>query len=235
MIVVDDGCDDSNCCDDCDCLVVVVDCCCGRCRFSIGVSVDGMMAGPSTAKANAMICDFGSGSGGSGSVAQYDMLGYASSQIVLHPTSGVGNMSAYQTGSSSVMMWSRYANNGDANDAGIVLDGVTNVVWAIGSGNKYSSVPMPAMSSVLIDLSGVASATPSNTGSSSVSESATVSPSVNTLSPTPSVSPSGVSASPSPSTLTYGHSAEVTSGLMLYWNRDGDRFDFKAVLSSLAW
>ena len=202
------------------------------CRFSVGFSIDGMMAGPTNAKANAMIVDF---SKPGSPVQQYDMLGYASSQLVVHATSGVGNTSAYQTGSSSVMMWSRMANNGDVNDAQISLSGVTQVVWAIGYDNKYASSPLPPMSAVAIDFSGVASASPSVTPSISVSLTPSVSPSKATLSPTPSVSPSGVSASPSPSTLSYSNSAEVTSGLMLYWNRVGDRFDFKAVLSSLAW
>ena len=202
----------------------------------MGFSVDGMMSGPANAKANAMICDFGSvGSGGVGTMGQFDMLGYSASQIVSHNTAGVGNMSAYQSGGESVMMWSRYADNGDANDAQIVLDGVTNVVWAIGSGNKYSSVPLPPMSSVVIDLSGVASSSPSVTSTGSVSETATVTPSEATLTSTPSVSPSGVSASPSPSTLMFVNSALVTDGLMLHWNREGDRFDFKAVLNKLAW
>ena len=194
--------------------------CC--CRFSVGFSADGMMSGPVNAKANVMICDF---SNAINPIGEYNMLGYTGSSIVAHNTAGVSNGTAYQSGGTSVMTWSRMANNGDANDAQISLSGVTMIVWATGLGNKYASAPLPPMAATAVDLSGVASVSPTTSAS----------PSPASLSATVSVSPSAASASPAPSVASFDHSAELTPGLMLYWNRVGDRFDFKAVLSSLAW
>ena len=183
----------------------------------MGFSQNGMMQGPAGANSNVMIVDFAKSTMG-----QYDMLGYAGSQIVAHDTSGVGNMSWYQTASTSVMSWSRQAHNGDASDAQISLTGVSNIVWAVGLGNGYASSPLPPMGNTIVDLSGVASA------SGTASET-----------PSPSASSSGgyvaPSSSPAPSPVSYTHSAVLTTGLTLWWSREGDRFDFQAVYDGLAW
>ena len=197
----------------CDVRCVCVD------RLSVGVSANGMMQGPSGANSNVMIADFGVVPA---RVSQYDMLGYAASQIVSHDTTGVGNATAYQQDGKSVMRWSRQAHNGDNSDAQISLTGVTNVVWAYGAGNAYSSVPLPPMGNTVVDLSGVASA------SSSMSLSPTESPSASAGYVAPS-------ASPYPSAMSWEKSTELTSGLWLRWNRVGDRFDFEATYSGLAW
>lgn len=188
-------------------------------RISVGVSSNGMMSGPSGANSNVMIADF---SNAAHPVDEYDMIGYASSQIVLNSSPGVSNASAYQTASTSVMRWSRLANNGDANDAQISLVGVSNVVWAIGLSNAYGSVPLPPMGSTIVDLSGVASATSSRSRSKTAS-----------VSKTPKyVAPS---QSPAPSVVSFAHSALLSTGLTLSWNRVDDRFDFEAVYAGLAW
>ena len=176
----------------------------------MGFSADGMMAGPADKQANILICDFNNPT--VPSVGQYAMTGYTSRDITAHSTSGTTGMLAYQTGSSSVMMWSRGVNNGGAQDAQISLTNATYIVWAVGTSNAYSSMPMPLMGSTVVDLSGVASVTPS-----------------------PSPSASAVSPSAAPSPQGYTDSAQITTGLMLWWNRVGDVFNFKAELSSLAW
>ena len=205
------------------CACALVCFCVSHCRLSVGVSCNGMMQGPSGCNSNVMIASFGSGSGsGSATVGEYDMMGYATAQIVSSVSGGVGNTSAYQSGGMSVMRWSRYANNGDSNDAQISLTGVTNVVWAYGLSGVYSGSPLPPMGNTVVDLSGVASA------SSSISVSASPSPSESSGYVAPS-------QSPAPSPMSWSKSAELTTGLTLSWNRVDDRFDFEAVYAGLAW
>ena len=179
------------------------------CRFSVGFSPAGMMVGTATAKANIVLCDM---SNITNPVNQYDMVGYLSSNIVPNPTNGTTNMAAYQSGGQTVMQWSRGVNNGDSLASQISLTGVSYVVWAYGTANAYSSSPLPAMQATAVDLSGVAS-----------------------VSPSPTVSPSYVAPSAQPSSVAYANSVVLTPGLTLWWNRVGSRFDFKAVLNSLAW
>ena len=167
------------------------------------------MVGTATAQANVVICDM---SKPVNPVNQYSILGYLSSQIVANPSSGTTDMAAYQTDSQTVMIWSREANNGNSVDSQISLTGVSHVVWAYGAGNTYSGNPLPAMSATVVDFSGVASPSPS-----------------------PSVSPSYIAPSAQPFSVSYANSAVLTPGLTLWWNRAGDRFDFKAVLDQLAW
>ena len=175
----------------------------GLAWISVGFSADGMMQGPAGQNSNVMIASFGPSGA---SVGQFDMLGYAGSQIVAHATSGVSAMSAYQTGGTSVMRWSRNANNGDANGAQISLTGVSNVVWAYGLGNVYATSPLPPMGNTVVDFSGLAA------------PSATASP----------------SPSPGAGTL-YAHAVELTDGLTLRWSVTGDVYTFKAVLNRVAW
>ena len=108
-------------------------------RFSIGFSPNGLMSsGNSSSVSNAVIADFASSS-----VSQYDMTGYTMPSIVKNPSGVVSNTSVYQTGSTSVMMFSRMADNGVSTEAQISLSGPTYVMWAIGSGQGFSSVPLP--------------------------------------------------------------------------------------------
>lgn len=160
----------------------------------------------SSLHSNVVICDF-SGQPGVKPIAQYDMLGYALSQIVEHPTSGSFNMTAYQSGSSSVMRWSRLAHNGDASDAQISLKGSTFVVWALGLRNDYSGFPLPSMGSTTVSFA--VGASPSQT-------------------PTPSPSPGAGTV--------YEHSLTLRSDLVVSWNvAAGTLYQFKAVLSRVAW
>lgn len=100
------------------------------------------MNGTATAHSNAVIC-----SPSNNSVAQYDILGTTFSSIVPNPTSGTTGLSVLQSGNVTVMTWSRGVNNGDASDAQVVVGGLTNVIWAVGSGNTFTGDPHPAMGS----------------------------------------------------------------------------------------
>ena len=146
------------------------------------------------------------GSPSNGYVQQYDLLGNTMATIVTHPTSGCTNMAIMQAGGTTSMTWTREANNGDANDAQISLTGPTIVIWAFGTGPTYTDSPLPPMSWASVDLAGLATASPS-----------------------PSA---GASASPAP---TYPFSTSLATPFKLYWNRNGDTFNFKAVLNQLGW
>ena len=142
----------------------------------------------------------------SGTALQYDFLGNTLASLVPNPTSGTTNLAVSQVGTTTTLTWRRLANNGDANDAQISLTGNTIVIWGFGGSNLYTASPLPAMSWVSVDLAGLATASPS-----------------------PSF---GVSPTPTP---TYQYSAKLETPLTLYWNRNGYMYNFKAVLTKIAW
>ena len=101
-----------------------------ECRISVGISANGMMAGPANALSNAVIC-----SPANGTVGQFDFVNATFEGIVPDNTAGTTNMSFTQSGGQTVLYFSRNVNNGNPNDAQISTTGPTNVMWAIGKSN----------------------------------------------------------------------------------------------------
>ena len=101
------------------------------CRIGVGISANGMMAGPATAVSNAVIC-----SPANGTVGQFDFLNATFEGIVPDNTAGTTNMSYLQSNNVTVLTWSRTVNNGNPTDAQISVTGPTYVVWAIGKSNS---------------------------------------------------------------------------------------------------
>ena len=176
------------------------------CRIGVGFSTTGTMAGTASSVNNAVIGIPGTGA------AQYELQGNTLATIVAAPSSlaGTTNMAVWQAGGVTTMTWTRQANNGIATDAQISLTGATLVIWAFGSSNTYTDNPLPVMAWSSLDLAGVLS--PSST-------------------PSPSAS-AGASPTPAP---TYPYSVQLTTPLKLSWNRNGNLYNFKAVLTKVAW
>lgn len=183
--------------------------------FSVGFGQNIKMTGPATAKNTAIICDLDGNA--SVPIGEYDMLGETMATIKYKAGSNLTNMSVDVMGDTVVMKFTRNWHNGDVNASQISLTGRTTVLWAAGYGLKYTDVPLPAMGLVRLDLSQMPSASPTPSATISVSPSATMSP----------------STTPSP----YATSTAVSkkNGLYLYWNRNGNTFSFRAMLSRLAW
>ena len=106
----------------------------------MGVSPNGKMTGLPSARSNAVLCSPGTGVN---AIAQYTLSSYDYSGIVTDSTSGITNMSFTQTGSQTIMKWTRGINNGNSSQAQIVNGGVTNVIWAIGDTNTFGHTSFP--------------------------------------------------------------------------------------------
>ena len=99
-------------------------------RIGVGISENGMMAGPANAVSNAVIC-----SPANGTVGQFDFVNASFAGIVPDNTAGTTGMSFTQSGGQTVLYFSRNVNNGNPTDAQISTTGPTNVMWAIGKTN----------------------------------------------------------------------------------------------------
>ena len=96
----------------------------------MGISENGMMAGPANAVSNAVIC-----SPANGTVGQFDFVNATFEGIVPDNTAGTTAMSFTQSGGQTILYFSRNVSNGNPTDAQINTTGPTNVMWAIGKTN----------------------------------------------------------------------------------------------------
>jgi hypothetical protein len=186
----------------------------------VGFSTTGNMAGTATSKNNAIIC---LPHNIMNPCANYDLLGLTMSTIVVNPVTGIYEMSMVQDANTTTLSFSRNATVSDLLGAQIMLSGSTKVIWAYGTDNTYTDVPLPKMDKTAIGLA--KSSTPTVSKTASTSRSPTISVTISkTASP---------SAQPSPA--SYEKTIELTPKLSLSWNKIGDRFDFEATYSGLAW
>jgi hypothetical protein len=102
-----------------------------HCRIGVGVSENGMMAGPASALSNAVICNPANGT----FVQQYRFMNASFAGIVADVTTGTTDMICWQANGLTGMSWSRWVNNGNPTDAQVSATGPTNVMWAIGKSN----------------------------------------------------------------------------------------------------
>ena len=110
----------------------------------MGISENGMMAGPAIAVSNAVIC-----SPANGTVGQFDFVNASFAGIVPDNTAGTTGMSFTQSGGQTVLYFSRNVNNGNPTDAQISTTGPTNVMWAIGKTNGEWAVVCGAVRCVV--------------------------------------------------------------------------------------
>jgi hypothetical protein len=82
---------------------------------------------------------------------QFDVMNGNYSQLVPNPA-GCYNMTYFQTPNTTVMAWVRQLNNTDPNDAQVFVGSATSMMWAIGSGNTWSSHDKPVMGNTNIVL-----------------------------------------------------------------------------------
>ena len=121
-----------------------------RGRLGVGISANGDMVGPVTARSNAVICNPSAGN----AVYQYVIVDPSYSGIQRQDSTGTTNLTCTQAGGNTVMTWSRFVENGATNDAQVSTYSLTNVIWAIGSSNVFNATS-PNMGNTPVNLMAV--------------------------------------------------------------------------------